>query len=59
MTKPDLFDAILPHLIAAVPEPFSPTEAVAKQVLAAAAKWVELLHSERDRDKTLQLFTLG
>jgi len=59
MSKADLVNALMPHLIAVLPQPFSPDEARAKQVLDTAIKWAELIHAEANKDKTLHLFTVG
>lgn len=59
MTKVDHANAIVPHLIAVLPQPFSPDEVRARQVLETASKWAELIHSEATKDTKLQMFTLG
>jgi hypothetical protein len=59
MTKPDLANALVPHLIAALPDPFRPDESSAKRVLETAANWADLLHSEANKDKKLVMFMLG
>lgn len=59
MTRTDLANAIIPHLIAALPDPFAPDNARAKKAIDAASKWADLVHAEASNAKNLVMFTVG
>lgn len=49
MNKPDLADAIIPHLLAALPDPFNPDEQAAERVHKTALKWAELIFDQKKK----------